>query len=64
MYVGTPEATIEAKVLSVKLTGTEDSLVVGYEVSWWEGQTRNCVWVSELEVQKTKNQEIEIGFKK
>lgn len=62
--MGTPEATIEAKVLSVKLTGDDTNLIVSYEVTWWEGHTRNCVWVSELEVQKTKNLEVEIGFNK
>lgn len=37
---------------------------VTYEVAWWSGNTRNCMWLEEFEVQPSEGMERrhQIGF--
>ena len=49
---------IEALVLAISIRGSN----VQYEVSWWNGSTRNTAWMSPEELRPMDNSKLQVGF--
>lgn len=57
-------------ILDSDIEGTITGIIIRennyieYEVVWWNGRTRNCIWLQELEVMVTgESKSLNIGFK-
>jgi hypothetical protein len=55
------DSDIEGTITGIMI---RENNYIEYEVVWWDGRTRNCIWLQELEVATTgESGSLNIGFK-